>query len=388
MSDSLSLYRTIIDWLWMNQVQFHDFRCLITFAWSMVGVIQEKSVHMSKWGLHRQGEAKAASKQRQFSRWLKNIRIEPGMIYQRLARAAFGIWQGQRIYLALDTSCLWGEYVLVRLAVIYRGRALPVSWVVLKHASAMVGFEDYQSLLDQAAAILPQGCQVMLLADRGFDDNALLCKARDLGWSFCVRLRKTIRVYRVGRRPTSIRFLMPAKGQALFVHKVWITNRKLGPVHLAMAYAKTANGHQDWAIVSDLPTGLHTFDEYALRFDLEESFLDDKSAGFQIESGEVRDAQALTRLGLILAAATLFLVSLGTAVVSLGVRAQVDAHWQRGLSYLQIGWRWLRYALAQRIAIPAGFWFESGPDPQPVFASKRQAAIPIAALTAINLEVM
>jgi Transposase DDE domain len=388
MSDSLSLYRTIIDLLRAYQVQFHDFRCLITFAWSIVGVILEKSVHMSKWSIHRQGEAKAASKQRQFARWLNNARIEPGEIYQRLARAAFGTWQGQRIYLALDTSCLWGEYVLVRVAVIYRGRALPVSWVVLRHASAMVGFDQYQSLLDQAAAILPQGCQVVLLADRGFDDNALLCKVRDLGWSFCIRLRKTIRVYRVDRRPTSIRFLMPAKGQALFLHKVWITDRQLGPVHLALAYAQTANGYQDWAIVSDLPTGLHTFDEYGLRFDVEESFLDDKSAGFQIESGEVRDAQALTRLGLILATATLFLVSTGTAVLTLGIRAQVDPHWQRGLSYFQIGWRWIRYALANFQTIHSFFWFEPGSDPHPVFASKRQAAIPIATLTAINLEIM
>jgi hypothetical protein len=34
-----------------------------------------------------------------------------------------------------------------------------------------------------------------------------------------------------------------------------------------------------WAIVSDEPTCLHTFQEYALRFDIEEAFLDDQSNG-------------------------------------------------------------------------------------------------------------
>ncbi len=50
-----------------------------------------------------------------------------------------------------------------------------------------------------------------------------------------------------------------------------------------------------------------------------------------------RIADALTRLGLILATATLYLVSTGTAIVSLGLRHLVDTHWQRGLSYFQIG---------------------------------------------------
>ena len=57
MSDSLRLYRTIIEMIWNSQVRFHDMRCLITFAWAIVGVLLEKSVHLSKWGMHRLGSA-------------------------------------------------------------------------------------------------------------------------------------------------------------------------------------------------------------------------------------------------------------------------------------------------------------------------------------------
>jgi hypothetical protein len=48
--------------------------------------------------------------------------------------------------------------------------------------------------------------------------------------------------------------------------------------------------------------------------------LDDKSAGFDLESSEIRDANALSRLCLILAVATFYLVSTGTAVVEMGRR--------------------------------------------------------------------
>jgi hypothetical protein len=180
---------------------------------------------------------------------------------------------------------------------------------------------------------------------------------------------------------------MPAKGKALFLHKVWITDRQFGPVHLALAHVQTRNGYEEWAILSDDPTDVHTFDEYGLRFDLEENFLDDKSAGFQLESGEIRDADALARLGLVLATTTLYLVSTGTAVVTLGLRAKIDTHWQRGLSYFQIGWRWIRHALAHCNCLLSFLWFEPGPDPFPVSASKRQAATPSAALFELRLEV-
>ena len=115
--------------------------------------------------------------------------------------------------------------------------------------------------------------------------------------------------------------------------------------------------------------------------------MDDKSAGFQLEAGEIRDADALTRLGLILATTTLYLVSTGTAIVTLGLRSRIDTHWNRGLSYFQIGWRWIRHALAHFKYLLPFFWLEPGSDPFPVFASKRQAVRPIASLFALRLEI-
>ena len=251
----------------------------------------------------------------------------------------------------------------------------------------MVAFEKYKVILDEAAAILPKKCAVVLLADRGFDDNNLFCATRDLGWGFRIRLKKSVLVDRVNKPLTNVGRLMPAKGGALFLHKVWVSARLFGPVYLALAHAKTRNGYEEWSILSDDPTDLTTFDEYGLRFDLEENFLDDKSAGFQLESGEIRDANVLARLALILATATLYLVSTGTAVVTLGLRHQVDTHWLRGLSYFQIGWRWIRLALAQSIRLMPFFWFDPAPDPSLSHASNRQAAMPIVSLFELRLEV-
>jgi hypothetical protein len=386
MENSLTLYRTIMEFVWQNGVRFHDLRALYGFIWSLVGLLLSHKVYLSEWLLYRPGAAKAASKQRQLSRWLHNPRIEPMKVYRPLVRKTLQEFADQTIYLALDSSRLWNRFTIVRLALIYRGRALPLTWVILASETAKVKFSDYQPLIMTVATLLPNSCRAVLLADRGFNDRRLFHLVHRLGWHFRVRLRSAIWVYRQGKSPSKIGRLMPAKGEALFLHKVWILKQRYGPVHLALAHVLTPDGYEQWAIVSDEPTGLATLDEYGLRFDIEENFLDDKSAGFEIQSSQIRDERALSRLGLILATATLYLVCTGTAVVSLGYRQLVDPHWKRGLSYFQIGWRWIKYALHQGKRLLSCFWLEPGPDPEFVVASKKQAALPNAMLYSLRLE--
>ncbi len=333
---SLTLYRTIMDLVLSSHVRFHDIRCLMTFVWAIVGLVSEKTVHLSKWSNHRLGDSRAASKQRQFVRWLRNNKIEVAAIYPKLAQKALASWPGETVYLALDSTSLWDRFVIVRVALVYRGRAIPLSWLVVEQASTSVAFETYKPILKDAAKCLPTGCRGILLADRGFDDIDLMRQARDPGWSFPIRLKGSRWVYRANKPALKVSRLLPAKGQALFLQKVWLTGRFFGPVYLALAQIYPANGIEFWGIVSDAPTNLKTFDEYGLRFDLEEDFLDDKSAGFQIEASKIRDADMLTRLGPVLATTTLYLVSTGTQVGEQGWRVGVDPHWQRGLSYLQL----------------------------------------------------
>ncbi|MDJ0592310.1 MAG: hypothetical protein QNJ72_20340 [Pleurocapsa sp. MO_226.B13] len=82
--------------------------------------------------------------------------------------------------------------------------------------------------------------------------------------------------------------------------------------------------------------------QYALRFRIEELFLDSKSGGFQLEESKIRHPRALERLYLVVALALLFATVHGMKVQLKGLRTQVDPHWERGLSYLKIGIRWLK----------------------------------------------
>jgi len=384
MGNSLRLYHTIMEYLFNSAVRLHDIRVFSSLAWAIVGLLLSHHVSLNRWCQHRPGAVKAESKVRQLARWLHNSRIEAVQIYRPLIRTALLSYAGAQMVLALDTSVLWDRFVIIRISLIYRGRAVPLVWTVLAAGSASVAYADYKSLLEQTASLLPPEAQVLFLADRGFVHLDLLRLVRDLNWRFRIRLKQSSSVYRASGAKTKVRRLMPPKGEAHFVYKIWLSKRRFGPLYLALAHVHTCDGYEKWAIVSDEPTGLQTFDEYAQRFDIEENFLDDKSGGFQLESSLIREATALQRVCFILAVATLYLVGTGSSVVALGLRRLVDSHWKRGLSYFKIGWRWIEYALTNHCYLLRFAWLDPGPDPDPASASKRQDARPRVIIYALS----
>jgi hypothetical protein len=348
--------------------QWRDVRHLQTLAWMVVGLIHAECVKLTAWIPFVQGRARyAQSTQRRFRRWLANRRIEAAPLYGPLIQRALQEWGGHTLYLALDTSLLWNQYCLIRLSVVYRGRAVPVVWEVIEHGSSSVPHAVYEALLAAVPALLPVGVKVVFLADRGFADTALFAQLRRLGWHFRIRIKAPFRVVRPGQPPCKVEDFALAPGRALFLHHVAITMEQFGPVSLALARHSSIGEY--WYIVSDEPTTVYTFEEYGRRFEIEENFLDDKSNGFQLESSLVRDAEALTRLCLVVAVATLYLVAQGTQVVATHKRRWVDPHWFRGTSYLRIGWQWVRSARARGWELFATLHLSGTPDPDPCRAS-------------------
>lgn len=348
--------------------QWRDVRHVQTLAWMVVGLIQAECVKLTAWIPFVQGRAQyAQSTQRRFRRWLGNRRIEVAPLYGPLIQQALQDWGTHTVYLALDTSLLWNQYCLIRLSVVYRGRAVPVVWDVIEHGSSSVTHAAYAALLDAVPALLPAGVKVVFLADRGFADTELLAQLRRLGWHFRIRIKATFTVLRPGQLPGKVEEFVLAPGRALFLHNVAITGEQFGPVSLALA-RHSRNGEY-WYLVSDEPTSVYTFKEYGRRFDIEENFLDDKSNGFQLESSLVRDADALTRLCFVVAVATLYLVAQGTQVVAQQKRRWIDPHWLRGNSYLRLGWQWVKAALARGWELFATLRLSGTPDPEPSRAS-------------------
>lgn len=337
-------------------------------------LIQTGQVNLPQWLSHIPCRGLyAQSKQRRVRRWLGNSRINIHRLYKPLIQSALSHWQQSTIYLSLDTSLFWDEYCLIRIAVVHRGRALPLAWRVLAHPSASVAFDAYEHLLLQADQCLPEGVKVVLLADRGFIHTDAMDFVREyLNWHYRIRLKSDTWIWRMGKGWHQLHEFHFNSGEALCFHNVKLHKGQwFGPVHIILG-RNSLNG-EFWAVVSDEFTTLKSFEEYGLRFDIEEAFLDDQSNGWNLQKSDLRSVCALSRLFFIMAVATLYVTAQGVEIVETGKRRWVDTHWFRGNSYFRIGWQWVKTALMEGWQLISSVYFRSNHDPEPVIASRKQA---------------
>jgi hypothetical protein len=382
--DATKLYTATLNHL--QQSPWNDTRNAKTLAWMVTGLIQTGSSNPPDWIPSVQTQAtRAQSTERRFSRWLTNKNITAQHVYTPLITQALQEWGEYEFrlaflarktapcgLLALDTSLIFETHCIIRIVVLYRGRAVPLVQTVIAHASATVSFEQLEEVLNTARAILRRvkHCKVIFLADRGFADISLMQRLKDFGWSYRIRIKACFNIYSPDKQLLcKVGQVALESGQAKYYQNVRLTAKHFGLVHVALARPDGVN--ELWAVVSDEPTSAQTFVEYGWRFQIEECFLDDKSGAFNLEDSGLRDAESLERLLLVLGVSMLLLVSEGTQVVSNGSRRAVDAHWARGLSYLKIGWRWVRHAVAVGSAIFERIALVGGDDPEPLGARKR-----------------
>ncbi len=367
------LYDALNDFLSQCQDTWKDIRHIQTLCWMIIGMIQSQNVHLNGFGVYVQSRATyAQSHQRRFRRWLSNRRIDVMAAHHSLVAHALSQWGNQRMYLSLDTTMVWNCFCIVWVGVVYRGRTVPIAWRVVAQSSSTVRLWTIQRVLRQAVRVIPEGVEVVVLADRGFADGKLMKYLREnLGCHFRIRIKRCFQFLMDGQwHKVSGVQLQP--GQAYFTGSVSIGKTK-PYANVFLAFAHDQPSGEDWGIVSDEPTHLQTFAQYRLRFQGEESFLDLKSNGFNLESSRLRDKFALSQLCGVIALTMLFLLVLqGTQVLASDKRRWVDAHWQRGMSYLKLGWNWIRLAITHQWKIPVYWFLSSAPDPHPASASKKQ----------------
>ncbi|MEM6715384.1 MAG: transposase [Cyanobacteria bacterium P01_C01_bin.147] len=235
---------------------------------------------------HRRCGARAHREPLQYL--LENQHISAERFYQPLLQRVLAAFAHTAVTLALDTSVLWNQYCLVEGSLMWDGRSLTIAQTVLEHPSASVAFEDYQTVLKQAYTRLPTGCEVTLLADRGFDHKQLLRWLQTHQWDWMIRLKGDVALRLATGRPCPVDDLWPPSDEAYFYRHVEVDDEI--PAHLATAQLSTAS--EPWAVFSSAAPSLHTFARYGERFGgIEPQVKDDKSAGFHLPQSRRRNAQ-------------------------------------------------------------------------------------------------
>ena len=191
-------------------------------------------------------------------------------------------------------------------------------------------------------------------------------------WSWAIRAKSDLKITLGSGRNRAVSKLLPDSEQASLFRDVTI----LEDIQCHLATAKVAAAQEAWAVITDTPLSLQTFAVYGQRFGgIEPHFKDYKSAAFEVPRSRIRDAEALGRLLMLLAAATLIAISIAIHVIAQDGLKAIDWHTHRGLSFLQIGLRHINQLCYQRLPLPPLATLPRK-NPPPAYASlKKQKAM-------------
>ena len=118
-------------------------------------------------------------------------------LYGPLMQQALIGWVDTTLDVALETSMLWNTSCLVRLSVLYEVAPCPGGGVSSSIPAPRWPLRSPRGW-EKAATLVPCACKVVLLADRGFADTALMHHLKRLGWHFRIRIKSNFWLYRPG----------------------------------------------------------------------------------------------------------------------------------------------------------------------------------------------
>ena len=228
----------------------------------------------------------AASRLKTLQRFLNSPRFYKEKIWWGIwMELMMGYWKKKDlIILAIDRTS-WRKYNLLVVSWIIQGRAIPINWQLLDKLGSS-SLDDQQSVIQPITYLLPEHSFV-LLGDREFCSKHLATWLMEIGWGYCLRLKKSTYVRLDNNELTTLSQLAFHPGVSIFLKGVNISKTiHTSSFNLAIHYPKEHHGmpvEEGWFLLttfSDLNTAVQT---YAARFQLEEMFRDFKLYGFNLE---------------------------------------------------------------------------------------------------------
>lgn len=345
-SSSRELYTRVIHTL-SPLVNVAHIAHLTNWVWIVVGIVQANSVALSRIATHIPGEAQAESRVTTLRRWLKNFRVEVWELYRPVLEHVLQGWQTVTAVVILDGVMVFGDrWQIFRLSLAHGGRAIPLVWLVLP-GKGLTHMEKLEAMLTRAAAFLnPRVKGVRFLADAGFRDCDWAHLCLKIGWNYAIRIASNTYVTLANGWYGPISALGVKPGQRRYYQQVWLTQDRKLLTNLTVTWTAGDEKHPPelLPLISHQVAARTRLREYAARMHTEESFRDDKSAGFDMAHTRLQHADRLERLLLALAIATLWCHALGEQVLEQGEAARriIDPGPTRQLSVFQLGLRWLK----------------------------------------------
>jgi hypothetical protein len=202
------------------------------------------------------------------------------------------------------------------------GRALPLMWITVWKDELKDQRNDFEDVcLRRLAELVPSGCRVTVLADRGFGDQKLFAFLGELGFGYVIRFRGNIHVTDADgtTKPAAEWVGKGGRARKLTDARVTAKGQQVGAV--VCVHAKDMK--EPWCLATSErnATAATLINHYAKRWTIEPQFRDTKDLrfGMGLSSTRIGEPMRRDRLLLVSAFATALLTLLGAVGESLGM---------------------------------------------------------------------
>ena len=202
------------------------------------------------------------------------------------------------------------------------GRAAPLVWLSVWKDELKDHRNDFEdACLRRLAELVPAGCRVTILADRGFGDQKLFAFLADLGFGYVIRFRGNIHVTDADgeTRPAAEWVGKGGRARKLRDARVTAKGQQVG----AVVCVQAKDMKEPWCLATSErdATAATLINHYAKSWTIEPQFRDTKDLrfGMGLSSTRIGEPMRRDRLLLVSAFATALLTLLGAVGESLGM---------------------------------------------------------------------
>ena len=252
---------------------------------------------------------RAASRYAWVERFLSTETINDMAVMEVLTRGLLPTLsaQGQTLIISMDQTSLDAGRAIAMMSVRVGERALPLFWQV-RNTKGNIPIKDYVPLLARLKLCVPDGVNVMILADRFFGSPELVVACQHYGFAYRIRLKGNLTLTHQGGELSvddMARLQLDGLSDVDLCNSGVITH--IGYVH--------DKGHPEpWFIAMDAVPSRTTTLDYGLRWSIEPMFADFKSRGFRFQDTHLQRPERISRLLLVLTIAMTWATSNGQVV--------------------------------------------------------------------------
>lgn len=286
-------------------------RRLTTLACLVCALVRAERASLKALGKEMEDSTDLESRIKKAKRWLNNKWTDTESHFlPYVAPVIRSLAKTGELVLAIDGSAMGSGCMCLMVSVLWRGRAIPVCWVVRQAPKGHFPTGMHLDVVAQVAGLLDGldvgACRVVLLGDGEFDSTELQEACLGHGWDYVLRTSKATLVSESPgmEGATKMGGLAPMDNRRhFFLADMYITTAGFGPANIVYWHDKRYKN--PLYLLTNLEYAPEAERYYRKRYTIETLFADLKSRGFNM--ARTRISNPLTIANLLIVASVAYI---------------------------------------------------------------------------------